>query len=51
MKPRLLGALPLAALIMLVGCQTNPNAVSELEKQYYQGCATTPAADPSCGHH
>jgi len=51
MKSGLLRTLPLAALIALAGCQTSGYPVSELEKQYYQGCATAPPQNPTCGHH
>jgi len=53
MKSHLPKALVLAAAFMLVGCETTTNSygVSDLEKQYYAGCASEPPADPTCGHH
>ena len=52
MKSKLLRALPLAALILLTACQsTGSYPVSELERQYLQGCATNPPENPACGHH
>jgi hypothetical protein len=43
--------LPLAAAILLSACETNGYSVSQLEQQYYAGCATSPPENPACGHH
>ena len=53
MKSALLRTLPLAALFALAGCETTTNAynVSDFEKQFYEGCATEPPQNPTCGHH
>ena len=51
MKSRLLRALPLTALLALLGCETNGYSVSQLEQQYYQGCGTSPPENPACGRH
>lgn len=53
MKSVLLRVLPLAAVVMLAGCETTTghNGISLLEQQYYQGCATDPPQDPACGRH
>ena len=53
MKSSLLKTLPLAAIIMLVGCTTNTTGYhhtpSAVERAYYAQCATEPPTEP-CGH-
>ena len=52
MKSSLLKALPMAAVVMLVGCTTTTgyhHTPSAVEKAYYAQCATDPPTEP-CGH-
>ena len=51
MKAALLKTMSLAVLFALAGCTTNAYHVSDLEKQFYEGCATEPPQNPACGRH